>query len=143
VIAVVVDASVAAKWFLPSNNEPLVDEAFHLLRRYTVSELRILVPDLFWAELGNVLWKSARLGRCTESAARAALASMRDRNLTTVSSPVLIERAFDIATTFGRTVYDGLYVALAVASRAQMITADEKLANALAARLPVKWLGAF
>jgi predicted nucleic acid-binding protein len=143
VIAVVVDASVAAKWFLPSNNEPLVDEAFHLLRRYTVGELRILVPDLFWAELGNVLWKSARLGRCTESAARAALASLRDRNLTTVSSLMLIETAFDIATTFGRTVYDGLYVALAVASRAQMITADEKLANALAARLPVKWLGAF
>jgi hypothetical protein len=24
-----------------------------------------------------------------------------------------------------------------------MITADERLANALAARLPVKWLGAF
>ena len=38
-------------------------------------------------------------------------------------------------------VIDGS-VALAVESRAQLITADEKLANALAAHLPVKWLGA-
>ena len=41
-----------------------------------------------------------------------------------------------------RTVYDSLYVALAVQSKSVMITADERLANALAAKLPVKWLGA-
>ncbi len=44
--------------------------------------------------------------------------------------------------TFDRTVYDSLYVALAVDSKAELVTVDEKLANALAARLPVKWLGA-
>jgi predicted nucleic acid-binding protein len=143
VIGIVVDANVAAKWFLPSKNEPLADEAFHLLRRYMNGEVRILVPDLFWAEVGNVLWKSVRMGRCTESAARAALGSLRDRNLTTMPSLALIEEAFAIATTFGRTVYDALYVALAVRSQAQLVTADEKLANALAARFPVKWLGAF
>ena len=40
-----------------------------------------------------------------------------------------------------RSVYDCLYVALAVQSKAEWITVDERLANALAARLPVKWLG--
>jgi predicted nucleic acid-binding protein len=34
------------------------------------------------------------------------------------------------------------YVALAIQSKAQLITADERLANSLAAHLPVKWLGA-
>jgi predicted nucleic acid-binding protein len=38
-------------------------------------------------------------------------------------------------------VYDALYVALAMTSKSQLITADEPLANALAAHLPVKWLG--
>ena len=43
---------------------------------------------------------------------------------------------------YSRTVYDALYVALAMKSKSQLVTADEKLANALAAHLPVKWLGA-
>jgi len=54
----------------------------------------------------------------------------------------LLDRAFDIATAFERTVYDCLYVALAVQSHAQLVTADERLANSLAACFPVKWLGA-
>jgi predicted nucleic acid-binding protein len=40
-------------------------------------------------------------------------------------------------------VYDSIYTALAVNSNAQFVTADERLANALAAYLPVKWLGSF
>jgi hypothetical protein len=32
---------------------------------------------------------------------------------------------------------------LAVQSKADLVTADERLANALAAHFPVKWLGAF
>jgi predicted nucleic acid-binding protein len=53
----------------------------------------------------------------------------------------LLEAAFAIANAFQRTVYDSLYVALAISSKAQLLTADERLARALAATLPVKWLG--
>jgi predicted nucleic acid-binding protein len=34
-------------------------------------------------------------------------------------------------------------VALALVSKADLITADERLAHALAAHLPMKWLGYF
>jgi predicted nucleic acid-binding protein len=54
---------------------------------------------------------------------------------------LLLEDAFAIASAFDQTVYDGLYIALAVTSKTELITADERLANALAAYLPVKWLG--
>lgn len=138
---VVLDASVAAKWFLPGPGETLRDEALNLLGQYTHGELRFIVPDLFWPEFGNILWKAVRLGRCSRAAGEGAITAMRDRKLPTFSSQELLHEAFTIATAFGRTVNDALYVALAVVSKAQLITADERLANSLAAYLPVKWLG--
>ncbi|MHB8655031.1 MAG: type II toxin-antitoxin system VapC family toxin [Terriglobia bacterium] len=137
-----IDASVAAKWFLPGADEPLADEATHFLRRYSRGEIRFIVPDLFWAELGNIMWKAVRQGRWSKAAANHALAEMKDRNLPTVPTVALLDQAFAIATSFDRTLYDSLYVALAIASKAELVTADLKLANSLAAHLPVKWLGA-
>ena len=138
----VIDASVAAKWFLPASGEPLAVEALRLLAGYAGGRFRFAVPDLFWAECGNILWKAARQGRWTRSAAEEAILALRGRSLPTTSSLDLLEDAFSIAATFDRTVYDSLYVALAVRLKADMVTADERLANALAAHLPVKWLGA-
>ena len=139
---IVVDASVAAKWCLPRAGETLVEEAFGLLRRYSSGEIRIIVPDVFWPEMLNVLWKAVRLGRLSKPEAEASLEGLRAHQLTTVSSFPLLDSAFAIACTFGRTAYDSLYVALAVDSKGQLVTADERLANALAAQLPVRWLGA-
>jgi len=136
----VIDASVAAKWFLPAANEPLTDEALELLKQYANGRVRFVVPDLFWAEFGNVLWKAVRQGRWSREAAEAAITAMKKRDLPTVSSLDLLEAAFAIADAFQRTVYDSLYVALAISSKAVMVTADERLAHALAASLPVKWL---
>jgi predicted nucleic acid-binding protein len=142
VSVLVVDASVAAKWFLPVPGETLVDEAFRLLHQYADGEIRFLVPDLFWAELGNLFWKAVRRNRWTQTSAEAALTALQERKLPTVSSAVLLDPAFRIAIAFDRTVYDSLYIALAVHSKAQLVTADERLATAVAAELPVKWLGA-
>lgn len=137
----IVDASVAAKWVLPRANETLVDEAFDLLRRYTDGQFRFYVPDLFWVELSNILWKAVRLRRWTRSGAEVALSAMKARKLLTAPSLPLLEEACAIALTFDRTVYDSVYVALALRSKAQLVTADERMALALAAYLPVKWLG--
>lgn len=137
----IIDASVAAKWLLPSAGEPLAEEALELLRDYVEGRLRMIVPDLFWAELGNILWKAVRLRRIPDSTATKALQVMVGRNLPTVSSRVLLDDAFAIARTFDRTLYDALYLALAVQSKCPCITADERLARALAAHLPVKLLG--
>ena len=137
----VVDASVVAKWFLPAEGETLKDEALEFLHRYTTGQIRLVVPDLFWAEFGNVMWKAVRRGRWTKDAADAAIAAMKDRNLPTVPSLELLEAAFTLANAFEKSFYDSLYVALAISSKAQLVTADERLAQALAAILPVKWLG--
>ena len=138
----VIDANVAAKWFLPNATEPLADEAVAILKRHAAAELRFLVPDLFWAELGNVFWKAARLGRWSSSDAQRAAHLALDRPFPTMATKPLLEDALEIAINFNRTVYDSLYIALAIAVKADFVTADEKLANAVAAQLPVRWLGA-
>lgn len=138
----VIDASVAAKWFLPPAHETLSSEALDLLKQYAAGQLRFLVPDLFWTEIGNIFWKAARLGRWTHKDAEDALRAIRDRRIPTVSTAMLVEDALSLGIAFGRTVYDSLYVALALTSKTHLVTADERLANALAAHLPVKWLGA-
>jgi predicted nucleic acid-binding protein len=136
----VVDASVAAKWFLPATGETLTQQALQLLRHYAAGELRFLVPDLFWAEFANIIWR--RFAKGDGRGLRLRLRFVPCATATFLAFPLLLlEDAFAIASAFDQTVYDGLYIALAVTSKTELITADERLANALAAYLPVKWLG--
>jgi predicted nucleic acid-binding protein len=139
---IVLDASVAAKWLLPPPNEPLRDEAVQIARGYNEGRYEIFIPDVFWAEIANFLWKAARSSRCTPVEARTALEAIRDYRFQSISSISLLREAFDIATSYDLAVYDCLYVALAEKIGAELITADERLANALAAHYPVKLLGA-
>jgi predicted nucleic acid-binding protein len=138
----VIDASVGAKWFLPEDREPLVDEAVALLNQYDNKEIAFVVPDLFFVEIASAIWKAVRSGSVPRSFGDNALIALRERRLTTVQSLDLLGAAFQIATDHRRSIYDSLYVALAVQAKSQLITADERLANALAARFPIKWLGA-
>ena len=140
--ALVLDASVAVKWAMPSAGEPLTEESLRLFDRYRDGEVDFVVPDVFWTEVGNVLWKGARRQRWSWDEAERVVADFRARDFATVPSQVLLTEALGIALTYDRSVYDCLYTALAVKAKTYLITADERLANALAAHLPVKWLGA-
>ena len=139
----VLDASIAAKWMLPAKGELLRPAAFRLLDDYEAGAVGLLVPDIFWAECSNIVWKAVLQQRFSRADAESAMLSLVQRAIPTVSSATLLPEALPVAFNFGRSVYDSLYVALAVQAKKQLITADERLANALAAHLPVKWLGAF
>src|ERR1700689_4190242 len=101
----VIDASGGAKWFPPPSGEPLAAEALRLLAGYGDGRFRFAVPDLFWAECGNILWKAVRQGRWSRSVAEKAIRALQDRSFPTTSSLDLLEEAFSIAATFDRTVY--------------------------------------
>ena len=139
----VIDASVAAKWILPASSEPFSQQADNLLRDYKQGQVELVVPDLFWSELGNILWKYVRRKLISAEVAEISLQRMTTHNLTTISSQTVLPQALSIAISFDRAIYDSIYVALAADQKASLITADEKLANALAAYFPIKWLGLF
>ena len=138
---VVLDASVAAKWLVWAG-EPLETEALSLLDLRNQGQLEFIVPDLFWLEIGSILCKAVQRGRCNEEAARKSIPALQHYDLTTEPAESLLESAFTIARQYNCSFYGSIYVALAVSRQATLITADEKLANATAAHLPVKWLGA-
>jgi predicted nucleic acid-binding protein len=138
----VLDASVAAKWAVSPASESLIPESLELLQQYRKAEIDFLVPGIFWAEVANVFWKGCRQGRWSRATAQQIVSDMKMNSFQTISSKSLMTDALRIALAYGRSVYDCLYVALAIQAKSQMITADERLANALAAYLPVKWLGA-
>ena len=141
--SIVLDASVAAKWMLPAKGELLYDEASRLLVAYEAGALSLIVPDVFWPECGNIVWKAVRRQRLPRAHAELAITVMQQRDIPTVPSTTLLLPALSMALDFDRSVYHCLYVALAVRTKNELVTADERLANSMAARFPVKWLGAF
>lgn len=139
----VFDASVIGKWMLPAEREELHFEARDWAARYDRGELRIIVPDLLWIEVASLLWKAVRKSRITKNEAKMALVGLRERELTTMAStPSLLDAALEIALVHHTSVYDGIYVALAKEMKTILVTADRKLANAVAGSYSVRWLGA-
>ncbi len=122
----VVDASVAVKWYLPEIHD------VHALRLLTGSNT-LFAPDLIFSEVGNILWKRFRAGQMSEPEAQAVLRSLGALPLSVAPSWPLTLSALTITCQVQRTVYDSLYLALAVRENAVMVTADEKFYNALRA----------
>lgn len=142
-ISYIVDASVAVKWCLPKQTEMFVAQAQKLLDGYHTGTIEFIVPDLFWLEVANALWTAVGKGTITPQWAEKSYREVMNLEIPTISSLEFAPEALQMAIEKSRSVYDSLYLALALHSHTDLVTADERLANALAARFPVKWLGAF
>ncbi len=133
----VVDASVAAKWLVP---EVLSEGAVGLLDPGN----ELVVPELFWAEVGNILWKKARAGELQKIEALTRFDAVASMGLRTISNQVVARRAVQVALATGRTVYDSIYIALAMHEGCRFVTADERLVKGLGGtpyREHAVWLG--
>ena len=137
------DACVAAKWVLPAAGDELLDQANRLIERHVKRDLQLLAPALIEAEIGNVLWKAVRRKRISSADAETSLQRFSELGIEIVPTSGLIERSLQITISCDRSFYDSLYVALALATKTDLVTADERLVNALGSRFPVRWLGAF
>jgi predicted nucleic acid-binding protein len=142
-LTLVLDASVAVKWFLPPVDEELVAEAVGLLRLHGAGRIQFVVPDLFWLEFANTARKAVRQKRWDHSAATAAISQVIAYRFPTVQGNRLVQYAFETALTHNTSIYDGIYVALAHELSCDLLTADLRLVNALGSRFPVRWLGSF
>lgn len=122
---VVVDASVAAKWFLPEPDAPLA-------QRLLTGRYELIAPDLLWIEVASVVWKNARKKTITRDEAELMVAQMPSFPVERHPCEPLLPDAMAMALEHDRTIYDSLYLALAKRESATLITEDARLVRSLA-----------
>ena len=123
---VVVDASVVIKWYLP---EVHGEAALRLLD----SPDEFIAPDHLFAETTNAVWKAVRQRALSAAEGYDIIERLDDEvEIELVSCRDLTADAYEIAVAYGRSVYDAMYLALAIDRNTRLITADDRLFNALA-----------
>ncbi len=126
----VVDASVGIKLFI---HEPLFDRADALFARLAADPpARLVVPDLFFIECANILWKHVRRFGYPTAQARRNLVSLGKLDLQGVPTASLMTDALNIAVAQVISAYNACYVALAYRLGIPFVTADDRLARTLA-----------
>jgi len=136
----VVDASVGIKLFLI---EPLSDRTDALFAHLADDPpSQFYVPDLFFIECTNILWKYVRRFGYPADAAQQDVAHLTRLPLQVVPTVALAEAALELSVQHGSTAYDSAYIALAQQLSLPLVTADEALARRFEdTGLDVRFLG--
>lgn len=134
----VLDCSVAVKWFVP---EPLSDAAGRVLDDLRAGNAVLIAPDIIVAEFGHTLRKLVVRRSLTPDDSREILDDFMSLEITTLPARPLAASALRLCTTHMSTFYDALYMALALREGLEVLTADERLANAFAPLGQVQLLG--
>jgi predicted nucleic acid-binding protein len=120
----VVDASVILKWFIPERHS----ESALRLRS---PAYRLHAPAFILLEVGNVLCTKRRRGEISEATADDIWRGFRQAPLRRHADEPLIPAAFDLAIRTKQSLYDCLYLALAIKLEGTALTADRKFFQAL------------
>jgi len=126
----VIDAGITIKWYVP---EILEAEA----KRVLDQSYSLHVPELFFAEFGNILWKKARVLKVPEitvQQGRGILDLLLKVPLTVHPMAPLIGAAYDLAVGPERsTVFYCCYLALARDLGCRLVTADRAFRDSMKA----------
>ncbi len=132
-VVAVLDASIAAAWFLPDEASDASDNAYALLGRGT---LVLHVPELWLWECGNIIANSVKRRRLSVADALlawSAIDSIRSRIEVLLPEPAHVASALPLALEHGLSLYDAAYLRLAISMQIPLLTADLALARAASA----------
>lgn len=119
----VLDASVVVKWFIPE----VYSESALKLREM---DGRFYAPAFLTLEIGNVLARKRRRNELTQVEAEGIWRAFRQSPIRRHADETLVLAAFDLAQHTRTTLYDNLYLALAVELDIAFVTADRKFYQA-------------
>ena len=113
----VIDASVAAKWLAPEPDSPLAE---------ALLDEDLIVPDLLFAEVGNILWKKQLRGEMDAAATQVGARWLLQVPLQVHDGASLLADALALALQLQHLAYDCFYLALAQRIDVPMVTADRR-----------------
>ncbi len=119
---IVLDASAVLEVLLRTPVAPAVE------RRLFDSGQTLHAPHLIDVEVAQVLRRYASAGEIKPERGQAALADFTGLPLNRYPHEFLLERAWELRANL--TAYDAVYIALAEALDAPLLTRDERLRNA-------------
>lgn len=120
----VIDASVALKWFIPEEDSVAA-------RTLLVGNHELLAPDLIYVEFSGVLRKLVRTQEMTAEEAILILDTFCRLPIRTHPHLPLCRDALQVALAYGQSPYDCHYLALARREKCVMVTADRRFYHAL------------
>lgn len=119
-MSLVLDASVAAKWF---NLEELSEKAVEFKESFVKGELELAAPIHIVYEVGNSIWKNPQLA---DRDACDAITSLTRLGLEFLEPTMKRSaRAMEIARTKSTTFYDAAYLQAAEELNRALLTADQ------------------
>ena len=121
----VVDTSLVIKWFVPEIHSEAA-------RRWLGASHDYVAPDLLFSEAGNAVWKKVRRKELEETEGRQLVMDLAQVAVETVATRSLLQDALALALTAGITVYDAMYLTLAVRLETEVITGDDRFASKVA-----------
>jgi predicted nucleic acid-binding protein len=134
---VILDASALLAAFFPDEAQA---RALALLREHAADRERLKAPMLIMYETANAVWQAERRGR---------ISTVQSNEILQAAAKLDIElhkmdwsESLPMARQFERSAYDAAYLALAQRLGENLVTADERLYNAVHRKLKwVVWLG--
>ena len=135
----ILDASVLLSAFFPDEAQA---QAQAVLRQHAAGRERLKAPTLIVYEVTNAVWQAERRGRISSAQADEILQTVSGLDIELL--PFQWGASLPLARKFNRSAYDAAYLALAEAQSENLITADERLYNAVHSKLKrVLWLAEY
>jgi len=123
-----IDSSVVAKWLLPETDTPLAQQAGAEIQ---AGGGRLVILDYARVETANAIRTQFHRGLIDSATAQSLFDELQLLAVQDEPSARLLPAAFALALRHGITVYDALFVALAVDQGTPGLTADEPLWRAV------------
>jgi len=134
---VIVDTSALIRLYVPDG--PIPDGLEEYLAAAWRAEITLMIPEIALAEFVQVLSKKEQAGYIELSEVDEIVTALLELPLEITGHQDILTDALSLARQYEITVYDSLFLSLAMKRKAELITADQRLKNAFEENRGMWW----